>query len=441
MNPNEETRLHCSGDPQRPSLERLRRLGRNQGETRGHMSHLFVRILSAIAVAAGAGCAEPNVGLDTQHSTAGGIYTVTIDPPGGTSSTSGEAETAGHFPGTTDNSDASSVSDAGGTSTPSDDSATDVSFPDLPGETCEVLQIEGESVLRPVDILFAIDTSGSMAAETQSVVANMNAFSQLIADSGADARVVLIAAPSMCIAPPLGSGQCAGNDDNPDRFVHLDVTVGSHDALEKILATAPQWKPQLRPDGATHVVVISDDDSSMKLVEFHTKLSALGPGLSDYTFHAIVSSVDPDTSECDQEPACCDLTADKGLVYLQLVAKTGGVFGNLCDQDFTPVFAALAEKIVESAPISCTWALPNTGQGYYDYDAASVRYALNGADFSTMAHVAHPGMCPQGQPAWHYDDPENPTGIAACPWTCSYLANSAKTRVDIELQCLPQPQG
>ena len=85
MNPNEETRLHCSGDPQRPSLERLRRLGRNQGETRGHMSHLFVRILSAIAVAAGAGCAEPNVGLDTQHSTAGGIYTVTIDPPGSVS--------------------------------------------------------------------------------------------------------------------------------------------------------------------------------------------------------------------------------------------------------------------------------------------------------------------------------------------------------------------
>lgn len=317
--------------------------------------------------------------------------------------------------------------------------ATGETYPDLPNETCEVLQIEGESVLRPVDIIFAVDTSGSMAQEAESVAANMNAFSQLIVDSGVDAHVVLIAAPTMCIAPPLGSGQCSGADENPDRFVHIDTTVGSNDALAKILETAPQWKPYLRPGAAKHVVVVSDDDSAMKLPEFHTKFSALDVG--DYSFHAIVSALDPDTSECAQDLECCILTAEKGLVYLQLVAKTGGVFGDLCEQDFAPVFSVMAEHIADSAPIACSWPLPEADGSMYDYSGASVSYALDGTNFATMDQVGHAGGCPQGKPAWYYDNAQAPSEILACPWTCSDLGASSTTRVHIELSCLLPPEG
>ena len=68
-------------------------------------------------------------------------------------------------------------------------------------------------------------------------------------------------------------------------------------------------------------------------------------------------------------------------------------------------------------------------------------YALDGVDFSAMAQVAHAGLCPQGKPSWHYDDEQAPSRIEACPWTCTYLATSTLTRVDIELPCVPQPQG
>jgi hypothetical protein len=399
-----------------------------------HKLQSIGHVLCSLAVIGA--CAEPEVEPDTQHPMATGIVTLPTPDVHGVTSSSGAADETGKF-GTT----GSTAAELGSTSEIAGEGSTDVSYPDLPGQTCEALQIEGESVIRPVDIIFAIDTSGSMTQEAESVAANMNAFSKLIVDSGADAHVVLIADDSMCIAPPLGSGQCAGADDNPEEFVHLDVTVNSHDALSKILATAPQWKPQLRADGAKHVVVVSDDDSSMKLVEFHTKFSALGPGFSDYTFHAIVSPIDPDTNECDKDSACCKITADKGLVYLQLVAKTGGVFGDLCDQDFAPVFVALAEKIVKSAPISCAWPLPEPGFTPYDYAAAAVRYALNGVDFLTMEQVAQVGVCPQGKPAWYYDNAQAPAQIVACPWTCLYLATSSDTRVDIELPCKPQPQG
>ena len=400
-------------------------------------SNSILHILCSYQITVLGGCAGPEHEPNAHGPTTTGIVTLPLDPTDihDTSSTTGATDGAGNVEGT------AASGEPGTTGALGSEGTTAVTYPDLPSQTCETLQIAGESVVRPVDIIFAIDTSGSMAQETASVVANMNAFSQLIVESGADAHVILIADASMCIAPPLGSGQCAGSDDKPEAFTHLDITVGSNDALERILDSAAQWLPHLRPDAAKHLVVVSDDDSSMKIVEFHTKFSALGPGFGDYTFHAIASPIDPDTNECDKDQACCQLTADKGLVYLQLVAKTGGVFGDLCDQDFAPVFVALAGEIVESAPISCAWTLPDAGASAYDYAGASVSYALDGVDFSAMAQVAHAGLCPQGKPSWHYDDEQAPSRIEACPWTCTYLATSTLTRVDIELPCVPQPQG
>lgn len=328
---------------------------------------------------------------------------------------------------------------AGDTSGPPVDWTTTSGAPDLPTSTCETLQLVGETTIKPVDILFAIDTSGSMSQEAASVVANMNDFSAQIVASGADARVVLIAADSMCIDPPLGSGQCDGADDNPDRYLHVGEVVNSTDSLDVILETSDQWIGFMRPDAARHVVVVSDDNATMKPEQFHAKFTAL-PGSAGYTFHAIVSALDPD-GECGSDPACCDLTADEGTVYLQLIAKTGGVFGDLCDQDFAPVFAALAAHIVETAPIGCTWPLPPPGEDAYDYAAADVRFTLDGAAYSDMNRVADLVACPTGVPAWYYDDPETPTQLLACPWTCDLLTASPAASVAIDLPCLPPEVG
>jgi hypothetical protein len=93
---------------------------------------------------------------------------------------------------------------------------------------CGAVSQMAENVLQPVDIIFGIDTSGSMAEEVAEVQKNLNAFSQQIIAAGIDVRVIMLASPKgagagsggyavdgPCIAPPLGSGQCPADSKPP----------------------------------------------------------------------------------------------------------------------------------------------------------------------------------------------------------------------------------
>jgi len=90
------------------------------------------------------------------------------------------------------------------------------------------------TVVKPADIVFAIDGSGSMNEEIMFVQQYMNDFSQQIVDSGIDIRVLLLGSPTgvanqgmgmgnqngICIGAPLGSGTCP-EDTNLPTFVHI----------------------------------------------------------------------------------------------------------------------------------------------------------------------------------------------------------------------------
>ena len=56
------------------------------------------------------------------------------------------------------------------------------------------------------------------------------------------------------------------------------------------------------------------------------------PKIDSYTFHAIVST------------QWCDDAAALGFVYMGLVKDTGGVLGNLCKQDFAPVWNEVSKQ-------------------------------------------------------------------------------------------------
>ena len=84
---------------------------------------------------------------------------------------------------------------------------------------CQAVSEEAKTSLQPADIIWAVDTSGSMIDEAAAVQNSINAFSQQIVASGIDVHVVmtrrlsdlrfgLSASPAICVAPPLGTGQC-----------------------------------------------------------------------------------------------------------------------------------------------------------------------------------------------------------------------------------------
>jgi hypothetical protein len=204
------------------------------------------------------------------------------------------------------------------------------------------------STYRPIDVIFAVDNSPSMADEIGQVQARINQdFAQIMADSGLDYRVILISrygqvgvpvgasANPMCIGAPLGNGGCedpmSTRLSNGERFFQFSAAVGSHDAWCVLLGGFNQpdefgdspragWTPlaqhgyeeYLRKEAFKVFVVVTDDDASCKFegqtfedgvtvgggeraaADFDAALLTLSPeqfgttAKRNYVFHSIV---------------------------------------------------------------------------------------------------------------------------------------------------------
>lgn len=323
-------------------------------------------------------------------------------------------------------------------------------------EECLAISSEAKAELQPADIIIAVDTSGSMDQEIAQVQQNLNNFASIITASGIDAHVVMIADDTMCIPAPLGSGACGGGDSKLPTYSHVVQTVASSDSLQVILATYPQWKDSLRPGATRTIAVVSDDDSAISANEFKTQLLALDPSFTGFKFDAIVSLIDPDSITftcfqcaisgmlscnscaekcCDKMIGCTPLPADKGQVYLDLVQQTGGIAGDLCIQDFGPVFQDMATGIVQSSQLSCDYDIPPPPQGQMlDPSKVNVNYTPSGQPVTPILYVASPGDC-GNKGGWYYDNPGAPTKIIMCPTTCNVLKGDSTGKVDVLFGC------
>jgi hypothetical protein len=311
---------------------------------------------------------------------------------------------------------------------------------------------QAQNQFRPVDIIFAIDNSGSMTFEAQEVQDNMNAFATQIVNAGLDVRVVMISiggppvAPpfpwesgtnGVCIPPPLGTGLCPfhldanfiGEDSNPPGYQRVDDEVGSHDALEKFLQHYQSYKPTLRQNAIKFFVVVTDDESDLDAVSFTDSVNALDPGfLDDWRLFGIFC-----TGTCNNLLAC----AATGAIYMQLVQQTGGVAGDLCvgQSDFQGVFTTLAEGVNAARRLDCQWEIPDPPPGEtFAVNKVNVLYTPGGAGAAQTIYKVEASACgPQG--GWYYDDPTNPTYVRVCPATCSTIQNDWDGKIDILFGC------
>ncbi|MGC4093792.1 MAG: hypothetical protein QM756_38995 [Polyangiaceae bacterium] len=257
----------------------------------------------------------------------------------------------------------------------------------------------------------------------------MNDFSRQIANSGIDVRVILIADPSaICIGSPLGSGSCP-NDTNLPGYLHVGQEVGSHDALNLFINTFSQWRDHLRPNASKSLVVVTDDDATTRpnnsAATFATNLTALDSTLfAKYTFNGVYCF-----TQCEQ-------AANIGTVYRTLVENTQGVGGDLCLQDFQPVFDRLAKQIIttSSSQIACEWSFPSVPTGQtFSGNLVEVRRS-DSSGSSTLQRV-HTSMQCGGDGGWYLDNNLNPTKIVACPSTCSSIQNQSGGKIDVSFGC------
>ena len=329
--------------------------------------------------------------------------------------------------------------------TPAEDDTADGTAGVETGEECASVSETANVGLQPADILFVVDNSGSMTAEAGFVQTQMNAFSSQIFLANIDAHVVLISSypndsdQGICIDQPLGSGGCPLMDTNEPQFLHINDGVGSNNAFDKILQHAPEFMadPWWRPTAAKHVVVVTDDDADMDSGTFDQMFRALDPSHESYVFHAIASPEDPVVA-CIAQTTCCPglpLSAALSQEYIDLVMARCGIFGNLCEQNFGPVFDQLSTAVVSGATLACEYTIPPPPEGEeFDPDKVNVVFD-SGVGTLDIGRVDTPADCPDVEDGWYYDDPANPTTIIVCPQTCTKIQGFETASIDIQFGC------
>lgn len=317
------------------------------------------------------------------------------------------------------------------------------------GESGGCAEVSDEAMVgaQPADILVVVDNSGSMDMEAGFVQANMNTFSSQIFLANIDAHVVLISADSnadagICFAQPLGSGACP-DDTNLPGYLHINDSVASNNALQKILDHSAEWLPAFRPTAAKHIIVVSDDDSDLSAGAFDAAFLALDPSLAGYTFHAIASPEDPILA-CVAQTSCCPafipFSADLSQEYIDLTSMTGGIFGNLCEQNFAPIFDQVSTAVVTGATLACEYSIPPPPDGEdFDPDQVNVEFDDGAGGILDIGRVESPAECAAVTDGWYYDDPAMPTSIIVCPQTCTKIQGFNMASVSIKFGCATVP--
>ncbi len=291
--------------------------------------------------------------------------------------------------------------------------------PDPRSDDCAGVAVAAETELRPVDIVWVVDSSGSMDNEAARVQENMNAFADAVLMAGIDPHVVMITDHSyVSVPPPLGS------DDAHYRFV--DQHVGSHAPLERLVSEFGSYGDFLRPEAVLHFVAVTDDESDMDVAEFQGNMNDLLGG-RDYVFHAIASEDDGGHE--------CPGAARIGAKYYQLAEMTMGLEVSICTSDWTGVFTRLEEHIFASTPVPCELAIPDPPTDLVlNYDRVNV-------DVGSPAGTG-PGVIPNVGDAthcagegWYYDDPSAPTQLQLCPTTCDTVNTIEDATIDVTFGC------
>jgi hypothetical protein len=306
---------------------------------------------------------------------------------------------------------------------------------------CGDITEEAIPALKPVDIIWVIDSSPSMREEIDQIQRNLNSFTERISMAGLDLRVALVAAEEdlatpgrdyigVCIPPPL-SGADACPDVDSERYRHVRLNVHSQDPLEKMIEATPQLVDFLRPDSLKHLVFVTDDDAgwgvnSMEFLSFVNN----EPMLNGVIVHSVVDLIGY-MSSCAFDDSC-SCGEERGEAYISLSMTTdGGVF-SVCEEDWTPLFERLEERVIEGTELACTHAFPQDSQSFmFSADEVNIYWTPVNEAERVIPRVDNEAAC-SDEEGWYYDDPISPELIHLCPVSCGAVVGTIR----LEFGCM-----
>ncbi|MCC6215452.1 MAG: hypothetical protein IT376_11350 [Polyangiaceae bacterium] len=321
-----------------------------------------------------------------------------------------------------------------------------------PDAQCSSVGQVAKPTLKPADIIWAVDTSGSMVEEAAAVQQNLNGFAQQIVASGIDVHVIMLATcpfwilPGISVAPPLGTGQPCPNDTNLPGYFHQALPgVQSTDGMKVLYNQFPNYRPHLRANSLKYVVIVTDDEAG-----------DFPPGVTGANFVQQFTALDPILQGASGQPAwsmsgvyaftMCANAANVGTTWANAIQQTGGVATDICGcttpqgcaTQFQQITNQLATKIVEGAQaLDCEWTIPVPPAGQ-QLDPGKVNVELidttNGIQ-TKFYKVSDAASCDPVLGGWYYDDNTTPTRVIACPQSCTQIKAVATGNVNVLFGC------
>lgn len=329
-------------------------------------------------------------------------------------------------------------------------------------DSCAGINAAAEAKLLPVDIIWAIDDSGSMIPSFPAIHAALNRFSSDIAAAGIDAHIVLLAGQGICVPAPLGSGQCGSGggigggglgggliapprapDSKAPNFLHLGTPFGYSAGMGVILDNFPHYKQMLRPNARTHLVLTEDGAPPMAAaavvdhVEGRRGATAAGPWSpalrpATWTFNGVVCKSGLGGGAC--------LTAFQvPATTLSLIESTGGVLADLSQagaagaDPFASLLQALAAKVIVGAELSCEYDIPPAPAGQaFDRNLVNVLYSQDTQPEKLIPRA--PAAC-DANSTWRYDNDTQPSKIVLCPAACSEVRARQGAKLRVQFGC------
>jgi hypothetical protein len=297
-------------------------------------------------------------------------------------------------------------------------------------EQCADTRVDAENKPGAVNVVWVIDTSGSMDQEAALVQQNMNRFVQVMSESGLpDYRVVVVSQKRFITVPdPLGS--------DSTHFLHIEQNVGSNAPLRQLLDRFGDYKSFLLPDTTTHFIAVTDDNSSVSAQSFVDQMKS-DLGDDDFKLDAIASPPGDNSGAIDifgipLGTGCKGPNGEaaaEGTVYWDAAKLTNGLTFSICSPDWSALFNDLGKAVSESAAVPCTLELPATPAGQVlDYSRVNVVLTAPGGAGVAVPRAKNKASCADND-GWYYDDESNPTGIELCPASCESAKSGGSLQV------------
>ncbi len=233
-----------------------------------------------------------------------------------------------------------------------------------------------DSASGPLDILIIVDNSGSMAQEQTNLSTKLTKLLTYVADSNWRISIETTDPADSCGRYVISKG-----DPGVEAAFQKAVTRGTSgsgnergvlQAVNGLRCNMGHW---LRPRSMVAILILSDEDNCSDGKGCGSDLWASGQYLIDYLSQIREVGVNARVFGLIWDPAAssCNGAAKKGVIYKDIVTKTHGTVGSVCDEDYSSTLNSMSASLQR---------ILNT-QFTLRYAAASAVVKINGVTISS----------------------------------------------------------